>query len=209
MVMENTTPKMEVYSKVSVMFYGQFGAKTMSHIKKWSDDPELFAQVKKWWADNCSASYIAKEVNKRGYYVSRSAVLGKLNRMGIKKKDYRPKKKKEKLVPIRKHVMVNQHAFREHINPEVLQPVDVQPTPEDLAKFHVSLIDATPFQCRWVIGEPVDLLYCGAPVAENNHWQFCEHHLKRAVSSNSTSSPKKDWEKSWKTRLNATLCQQR
>jgi GcrA cell cycle regulator len=47
----------------------------------------------------------------------------------------------------------------------------------------VSLVDLEPRMCRWVLGSPADLLYCGA--ARIGRGPYCEAHDKTSVSAES------------------------
>jgi GcrA cell cycle regulator len=154
-----------------------------------------------------SASQIANEIGG----VSRSGVIGKLFRMGIKstrQKGYSGflKPERKPLVPAKRSNRlefskiqrripgekmesrverdIRVTAFRDRFKAEAVQATDL--SPEQSATV-VTLLEAKNHHCRWPLGDPKEggnLRFCGANKFEN--YVYCQRHCMIAYRSPST-----------------------
>lgn len=101
--------------------------------------------------------------------ISRNAVMGKLNRLGLVGGD--PSKPKKKNKPIK--------------SPEPVIIVEVEPEPEVIEAPVESILDGSPRtiltirngECKWPLGASMDRprFFCGEPCLGR---VYCEHHSK-------------------------------
>lgn len=127
------------------------------------------AILRRRWDEGASASVIGKELG-----VSRSAVLGRVFRLGLAKRReaYAPKKK---LVPSLRKSPTKRPQLRivladfDFIGP--VRPADWCPNP-------VGMVDLTRDQCRWPVGEPNQLQFCGESKLDGR--VYCARHCRMA-----------------------------
>lgn len=155
----------------------------------WTDD--RIELLKKLWGDGLSASQIAGRLG----LVSRSAVIGKVHRLGLSgrassKRVYQgpPKRKlppktsnlpglpaKPKISPARAAL-----AALGHIKPEAVDAYyEELVIPADERKFISTLEDG---DCRWPIGDPQEpeFHFCGKAKVTVTSLPYCEFHARRA-----------------------------
>jgi len=141
----------------------------------WSE--EAVVELRKLLADGVSASIISAAISVGfGVEVSRSAVLGKIHRLGLSGKpspDHWQKKRrpvKRRPVPI----------FRaQSVAPPLREP---PPLPTGLAPT-IRLLDRNMHsQCAFPYGEPgADMMCCGRPIEEGSY--CCAHRLVTHIHS--------------------------
>jgi GcrA cell cycle regulator len=147
----------------------------------WTDD--VVEYIKQQWMDGKSATIIARAIGIN----SRSAVLGKLNRLGligkreIVKKVYRHVRKPR--IPQNKTVMgMRQSSQRERIKAALSydQAINIINKEPDVAR--VKFNDLQDHHCRYPIGDPVDenFGYCGDQKIAGI--SYCATHARRCFA---------------------------
>ncbi len=128
------------------------------------------------WMDGFSATMIAQKLGD----VSRSAVIGKVHRMGIKrsptckKKRFSKKKNKKKVVKAAKGMKIKKTRVARVLRPKfVAHPLPARRLDGDRP---VTLIHLTKNMCRWPYGDPqkTDFHYCGH--TSQNGKPYCKAH---------------------------------
>ena len=127
----------------------------------WTDD--RIGRLKKLWLEGRTAEQIARDLANG---ITRSAVLGKVHRMGLSAgRSGRPPKR---LAAAPKPLRLAPTRFRP------AQPIGA---PSEVAAEHglVTLLSVRRCQCRWPFGEPgtADFSLCGQPVTRG---AFCASH---------------------------------
>ena len=168
----------------------------------WTD--ERVEILKKMWAENHSASEIAKELGG----VTRNAVIGKVHRLGLSnrggasagkpaaKEKAAPKAEAKPAPKPRMEPKAKEAAEAKPVTPirkpiiPAGQPLPPQPSaneisPEALAKVNeiekkakkLSLMELTERTCKWPVGDPAteDFWFCGLPVQQGK--PYCEAHV--------------------------------
>ena len=127
----------------------------------WTDD--RIGRLKKLWLEGQTAEQIARDLANG---ITRSAVLGKVHRMGLSAGRSGRPPKRPAVGP----------------KPPRLAPANSRParpigTPPEVATKHglVTLLSVRRCQCRWPFGEPgaADFSLCGQPVTRG---AFCASH---------------------------------
>jgi GcrA cell cycle regulator len=143
---------------------------------------ERVAQLRSCASAGLTCSQIAGEIG-----VSRNAVIGKMNRLGLS----RPR---TMAAPERQHAagrprsdnvtrLFSQHRILMRLPPEPLQP------PETIRNGNgCSLLELTPGKCRWPINEPgaADFCFCAHPQVEG--LPYCVGHARIAYKSTARMS---------------------
>ena len=106
--------------------------------------------------------------------VTRNTVIGKARRMGL---DRRNTANQRKLVADRRKRW-RKRPTRPLIKVEAMPDPIPAPRPAVPVGQHVLLIDLQSHHCRWPIGEPPEMLFCGA--VKNGSSSYCEAHARRA-----------------------------
>ena len=146
----------------------------------WTSD--RVAQLRSCASAGLTCSQIAGEIG-----VSRNAVIGKMNRLGLS----RPR---AMAAPERQHAagrprsdnvtrLFSQHRILMRLPPEPLQP------PETIRNGDgCSLLELTPGKCRWPINEPgaADFCFCAHPKVEG--LPYCVGHARIAYKSAARAS---------------------
>lgn len=146
----------------------------------WPDDS--IAILKRMHAEGWSCSRIANAINAADpdARVSRNAVIGKLNRMGI----VTPRPSRAPLNPPHKHkrapnwFMPSNHAPAPRINPKPMPSIPDEPGPTA-----IPFSKRRPLQCAWIFDKAAnaDSLCCGRPIQEGARYDFCPQHMARAT----------------------------
>jgi len=127
--------------------------------------------LKKLWNEmGLSGTQIAELLG-----TTRNAVVGKVFRLGLSKRNSVLSKRAPKAEPKRLRSNYYPHALEPGIKD--LLPHDCDPPAEDRVKF----ADLAEHHCRWSIGDPQneDFSYCGRLKAQ--HSSYCEGHKAVAV----------------------------
>ena len=145
----------------------------------WRRNPDAAATLENLWLQGYPTRYIAAKLSSYRGEVGHHAVIGKAHRMGLPPHENatnsgKRKKPKEEKKPKRRRL---------YLLPEKVTGIPkMDDTKEDLTHM-VSLLDAKNNQCRWVIGNPSEMMFCGAPVNEDSRIPYCPHHAMRAVNT--------------------------
>lgn len=147
----------------------------------WSE--ERVELAKKLWQEGLSASLIASRITNSGFPVTRSAVLGKIHRMGMSgraqmkprvavrggSKRHKPRKQQPWAQFERKSAKLFQAAPFVP-GPEIVVPLDQRK----------GILDLAENDCRWPIGDPQepDFHFCNGRKVPG--LAYCEHHARRA-----------------------------
>lgn len=153
----------------------------------WTD--ERIEYLKARWSQGIPAGRIAREL---GHGVSRSAVLGKIHRLGIAELSpyaggcgQRPKEARRPPNHAHAHGVSGKHSYRQKplpawvtdATPYIDDPlVDTDIPPPQRRSF----LELTSHTCRWPIGDPSnsDFFFCGAEPSQ--HKPYCAAHCARA-----------------------------
>lgn len=153
--------------------------------------------LKSLFAGKLSCQMIAVEL---GEGITRNAVIGKINRMGLRGPEKRQptvckpartsagRTRKSRTTEPGKPLTL---FWRAHDKPPLI-PEDEQPVVVDFVPPNpVRLVDAGEFICRWPLGEPSsEMLVCGEPTRDQLGCPYCSIHAARAYVS---SAPRKPW----------------
>ena len=155
---------------------------------EWND--ERIEALTKMWREGLSASQVARQLGG----VSRSAVIGKVHRLGIAGRD----------APTRPNALGGRPATRVRVSAGgLLRPATPRPAPTPrLAPrivFEVvataSIQSLTTHACRWPIGEPDkdDFGFCGRLITGAG--SYCAGHASMAVRRRDKPMPSKEIER--------------
>ena len=160
----------------------------MTGTMTWTD--EKTEAVKQNFAFGLSARQSAESINARfGTAVTRNAIIGKLDRLGLKRpprpdgqgackksrKRKRGPKQRPLLLSIADSMTLRRHRWE----------TEPQPLPTDeLPSTAIPLDALTPTSCRWPYGDG-PFLFCGAEV-DPRHPSYCCGHMRLASRPNQT-----------------------
>lgn len=147
----------------------------------WTD--ERIAHLKRLNTDGLSASLIAGEL---GGGISRNAVIGKINRLGIagaRPIRTAPPKPRAPRMPRQRVVRAAgwqrpQPALEPYIPPQPVVDMDIP------IEQRCTLFTLTSKTCRWPVGDPDDaaFFFCGDPSADLDKGRpYCPSHTVRAT----------------------------
>jgi GcrA cell cycle regulator len=147
-----------------------------SHSAAWP--PERVERLKSLFGAGLSCSRIANEIG-----VTRNAVIGKVNRLGLSRPKGLPARKSDggerKLPPWRLKV-ISQHQLLARL------PRAPLPRLEDIAIFDgrgCSLLELSVGKCRWPINEPGEDNFCFCGNAQLAGFPYCVGHARIAYKS--------------------------
>jgi GcrA cell cycle regulator len=140
------------------------------------------ALLTKLWADGLTASQIAAELGGFPNCADngRSAVIGKVHRLGLSGRTKPKSTKSDKRTQGSKVRRIN---YNRSGSPGLPPPtLDYGPTIGDLEiplEQRRTLIQLTAQTCKWPVGDPgsVEFFFCGAATDEE---PYCSHHYRRA-----------------------------
>lgn len=133
-------------------------------------------------ADGCSGSQIAADLSVGGFTITRSAVIGKINREGLQltlkpgfpnqRRSVEPRPKKKRVPSAAKIIRA-----KEDRSPRAEPIIDPTDQPGSNAITFLNL-RSDQSQCRWMYGDPKDpgYLYCGEATVRGSSW--CCRHLR-------------------------------
>lgn len=145
--------------------------------------PEIMETMKRMLGEGKSSPEIAAKL---GPAFTRSAVLGRMNRLGLKS-GWRPVKTAPTAAPPPPSLRVQKKLGSNHtqqlirITQPKAEPVIVQVPvniPEPVPMM-LSLIELTDRTCKFAINETKPFLFCGHPVVPGKPW--CPHHAIRCI----------------------------
>jgi hypothetical protein len=147
----------------------------------WGRHPECIPLLKVLWVEGYRVGDILVLIGAQDH-VTRNGLIAKAHRLGLpphpEAGTSRPRKLKD-ITEGEKAVV----AYRKQSNPVVPENLNmVEYKGDDANAYSVSLFDAKYDQCRWPVGEPQELLFCGAKVVLGSKLQFCPSHYQRALS---------------------------
>jgi GcrA cell cycle regulator len=139
--------------------------------------PERVEQLKSLFAAGLSCSRIANEIG-----VTRNAVIGKVNRLGLSRPKGLPARKAdgEAKRPPWRLKLISQHQLLARL------PRAPLPRLEDIAIFDgrgCSLLELSPGKCRWPIHEPGEENFCFCGNAQLAGFPYCVGHARIAYKS--------------------------
>ena len=143
----------------------------MSWNKKHSD--EFVAEVKKLAEDGASSGELAAR-----FGLTRNVLIGIAHRNGFSFKSIQPRSTKRKAPPKPKVVRVKPRSLPKPPKPVTLSRPTYRRRSKDIKPVNpVRLVDAKPFTCRYVIGDPngPDTMFCGDPMHGDTFW-LCRAH---------------------------------
>jgi len=142
---------------------------------------ERIEAVKALWIGGLSAAEIANKVGG----VTRNAVLGKLHRLGLTRRE-NPQRGGGPTVT-RRYASFRAQSTRHGVRKaEKLKPIsfsDPQPIIEDVSETPARrLLDLELYECRWPIGDPrtPEFGFCGCKAAKP--YGYCERHQAKAYA---------------------------
>ncbi len=146
---------------------------------------ERTATLRKLWLEGMSASQVARQLGG----VSRSAVIGKVHRLGITARD----------LPARQRTTVR---TANRAQPRSRPVRDAMPAPRPAVIRLVEIADMAPTSCildlssnscRWPIGNPdaQDFGFCGRE--KPNRGPYCDDHARGAFRKLASPSEVKTW----------------
>jgi GcrA cell cycle regulator len=154
----------------------------MSNGMIWTD--ERVELLKRLWADGLSARQIAAELG--GW--SRSAIIGKVHRLGLSGRakppcSTAPRPRKARAHPMR--VAPSAIAWRHRSLAQAFVEYEVEAEPELVDNIipigqRCNLLELTRETCRWPVGDPgsADFFFCGGQTM--TALPYCSHHSRIA-----------------------------
>lgn len=140
---------------------------------------ERIDRATKMAIDGFSATEIAAEI---GGGLSRNAVIGKLNRMGVSLGAARkgnPGKRQRTRVARLVKLKTEKAAPKPKARPlHYLDVTEATDLPSDVSAFACTLLQLTDTSCRWPLGDPLapDFRFCGAP--QFGEHPYCARHCR-------------------------------
>jgi GcrA cell cycle regulator len=127
-------------------------------------------QLRTLWDDKgLSAGLIAREM-----HTTRNAIIGKAYRMRLSPRGSTANVADKSIKPTRVPTKP-----RARPRPAAVTPIRVQ-SRQYPPGAPIPLIDLQSHHCRWVLGDPRDMLFCGQRKLEPH--SYCELHVKQAYS---------------------------
>jgi len=145
---------------------------------EWND--ELTTELKGLWAAGKSAGVIAREISRSaGTCITRNAVIGKVHRLKLDGRRTIEARDGHERPP----VPADRKRRRPRPKLKVWKPMPKVEPPPQLTEQPptnppVLLFDLEKRHCRWVIGDPSAMLFCGADRAEPS--SYCAFHMKQS-----------------------------
>lgn len=149
------------------------------HQEAWPD--AAIEGLKTWWGQGLSASQVASQLAKHhSLFVTRSAVCGKVNRMGLRRGDgMRPRK--PRTAPLTRRPAIRVHtgggrAFRGEVEAIQAEPEFVD-LPPDTSPDACTLLELKFDSCRYPMGNPNEdtFRFCGTP-HDTGCGPYCPRH---------------------------------
>lgn len=163
----------------------------------WTQDEERLQKAKDMWRAGYSATVIAIEIGDRQGRPSRSAIIGKMHRLGIatqRPKDPGATERREawrdrsaaakKAAETRRNNQARSMPSGRNTGSKpgtMEKPVEITVKPLNL-----ELVDLQRHQCRWPVNTPEKggkYLFCGHAQAEGS--PYCAEHTEASISENS------------------------
>lgn len=153
---------------------------------------ERVETLKRLWRDGLSSSQIAVQLGG----ISRSAVLGKVHRLGLAGRAVASRKEYHRRHPWRSRTTAPKP--RKRTQGVILKELAALPLPQeqpaDIGR--VSLMDLEPHHCRFVAGDPKGVasgtpVYCGAQKVPG--LAYCEHHARRCYEAPQVKPRKREF----------------
>lgn len=152
----------------------------MAH--EWTSDD--VAELQRLRADGLSAGAIANVLGRRGVKVSRSAVIGKLHRLGVSRQIRIVTRAERTKIAARRKIRPTRREGRflarlQSLSERLLMspPPDLVLVNDEVPPGATSLLDTHEHQCRWPYGDS-DYKFCPRDKVPGLH--YCEAHARRA-----------------------------
>ena len=139
---------------------------TYNHLNtRWDDEKE--DRLRELWAEGASYTAIGVELR-----FSRSAIAGKVNRLGLDKRKDKDRGKRAPYTTMRRKAIY----FAANVKqPKLSKPVIPKPDASIVpAEFRgLTFAQLEPWHCRYPRGEKAPYLYCGAPIERDSYCGHC------------------------------------
>ena len=144
----------------------------------WTD--ETIAELRRGLDLNHSASWIADDIFRiHGWKVSRSAVCGKIFRLGLNNPMPVTRERKAR-GPRKPRVAIGDRGWQ--AKPRMVKVVEPEPIMDEAIPLHQrrTLLELGPDECKWPCGDPVlpDFYFCGGSRIEG--LSYCPFHARVA-----------------------------
>jgi len=143
----------------------------------WTHDRDVILEA--MWRGGTTCSKIAQHFGD----VTRNAVIGRLHRLGLNSKHQPYKRHKHKTVTPQPHrirgsaiSLAARAELAEFFLPYFVPLRDDEQAPSEKG---VWLLNLEPHHCRWPLGEPRAMLFCGCNRQDDNS-AYCSYHHRRA-----------------------------
>lgn len=150
----------------------------------WPD--EATTVMVEMWERGCSAGMIAERLNNDfGLTLTRSAVLGKIHRKHMQRReDAQPKFSKKRMISRPRNQAARRQVFPA-VRVRVAEPYVADDVLDLRTEHSKTILELTTITCRWPCGEPTndDFFFCGRPSANLEEKRpYCAGHTWRAQS---------------------------
>lgn len=146
----------------------------------WTD--ERVEELRKLFWEGFSASQIASRLGG----ITRNSVIGKLNRLGLKRGHSNLSRSAHKKVERKRRERPQRKPGRRTVKLSPLFDLLCEPLPEEPADdiATTTVLERQPNQCGWPIGEPAEMKCCGAEVVPHLPYgsPYCRKHAQRAFA---------------------------
>jgi len=171
---------------------------------EWSD--VRIEQLKALWSEGLSASKIAAEMSDpvRGMVLSRSAIIGKVHRLGLPGRARAPRPavvpERPRRVPVRVSVQ-GKGAIR--LLDAKCEPIEMREA--DAVPLNIGLSDLNGTTCRFPYGDEAPYRFCGHPPIKDSPYCAAHHHIThneppREISDEESAKRSAAQKRSWATR---------
>ncbi len=131
----------------------------------WTD--EHIATLERMWADGGTATDIMTAIG----HTSRSAVSGKINRLGLSR--YHQRKQRAAALPIPTVKVPPRRGRPERFGPQLVAPPLPWVSKVELPVGRIRFEDLSPEKCRFPVGEMPNLLFCGEFAPNGSYCERC------------------------------------
>jgi len=149
----------------------------------WTKTPGMLDRLKELHAQHCTLTKIANTINTEyGMSFSRSAISGKINRLGTRQLMRDELKRQATEAEQGEESMESEQPDHIEIPEPVPEPVRVKPPPMPPLSGGLALefLDLTSQTCKWPFGDMSPYLFCGVTVEADK--SYCPSHCDIAYN---------------------------